>query len=779
MIAITAEDSGRKSMHAPRPYRTACPRCRNVFDVDEKFEGQSTTCPECGSVFVIVRYVSPGKVLRHDIPVRIELPESRKLHVGGRSVHKHEPPSDFTVYTTAALNVAKEQRSDLCDIGVERLGERVEAILESEGMKITRYLRDCGIILGCVFLLSALIVFSVSRREIESNSSNICQPLETSMVHTVQHPDKITGVHNGLVEIPLCEKKAVPTNGEPVDGSEEIAELDLGKSTGLELSCDTNGIIESGIMGKGDAHTEENADIVDKHNAAVSVKECESRTVGRMESHEKSVPGSIDEETAKAWSKYLVIDLSPGLDAERYSVKWLDASPPGGWPDSYKTTKLLLRRIEAGMFMMGSPDSEAGHTDGERRHVETVRHSFYIGVFEVTCRQYQLVMGGGMQSPGGEIMRPATSVSWESIRGNRFENNWPSQPGVDKDSFMGVLRRKTGFSGLDIPTEVQWEYACRAGSDTAFSDGSNLTAKFRCNELAQLGRYVYNPLVGDSSMAEPVGKFVPNPWGLYDMHGNVWEWCRDEWTPFGNASPGTMLDGTVTRSNAPCRTVRGGSYTSYAVDCRSASRASRMASGSYSDVGFRVCCEMDGVASESVSDIPVGDKMEVTGCRLSVGRPKVVKRRASESDSGSGAYYRCGSERYVSVSKYNGKVACNVPRGGRALVCVEAYFVTRDIGDESVEVIGGAKTIGNYAFGDGRPSVYEFSFESPEVSETKSSEYQSGSYYYNGYRRVYRSGTKYLGVIVRMIVDGKVKKVVTVPSNQKWNKAGKETNVVF
>ena len=138
---------------------------------------------------------------------------------------------------------------------------------------------------------------------------------------------------------------------------------------------------------------------------------------------------------------YYVIDLSGGTSASSYPVTTL-ATPPGGvWSDEYKTTKLVLRRIEAGAFKMnGSYDV-------------TISHPFYIGVFEVTQKQYELVTGNNPSYYKGDA-RPVEYVSWNTIRGKSDTYNWPNVKTVEVNSFIGRIRAKTGLS-LDLPTEAQ------------------------------------------------------------------------------------------------------------------------------------------------------------------------------------------------------------------------------------------------------------------------------------------------------------------------------------
>ena len=245
--------------------------------------------------------------------------------------------------------------------------------------------------------------------------------------------------------------------------------------------------------------------------------------------------------------EYCVVDLSDGPDAESYPVSHLlRAVTLSSWADEYKTTKLVLRRIEPGSFIMGSNQTN------ERRRV-TLTKPFYMGVFEVTQRQWELVMGSNPSSFSGNPQNPVERVSYNDIRGSSSGARWPASASVDASSFLGRLRAKTGLD-FDLPTEAQWEYACRAGTATKYYWGD-----------AMDGAYAWYS--GNSgSTTHPVGTRLPNAWGLYDMSGNVREWCRD-WS--GKLAYGTDPVGLASGS---IRVSRGGCWYSNSVHCTSSSR---------------------------------------------------------------------------------------------------------------------------------------------------------------------------------------------------------------
>ena len=289
----------------------------------------------------------------------------------------------------------------------------------------------------------------------------------------------------------------------------------------------------------------------------------------------------VEEDTVPT---YLVVDMSGGTNALQWPVTVLKSVPEGGWTDEYKTTKLVLRRIPAGRFSMGSPEDELGHQTDEVQHTVVMPEAFYMGVFEVTQQQYETVMGSNPSSATGSS-RPVERVTYRRLRGQWA--NWPEGSGVATDSFFGILSRKTGLV-FDLPTEAQWEYACRAGTTTALNSGKDLTTMSTCPNVSAVGWYLGNTDNGENRH-QPVGQLLPNAWGLYDMHGNVWELCRD-W--FGNLEPDTAANppGAATGSN---RVIRGGGWQSSAVGCRSAMRSSINPEKNNWDTGFRVMAEVD------------------------------------------------------------------------------------------------------------------------------------------------------------------------------------------
>jgi len=283
---------------------------------------------------------------------------------------------------------------------------------------------------------------------------------------------------------------------------------------------------------------------------------------------------------------YLVINLSGEADAVRYPVR-CSSVPPDVNDDVCRTTEMWFRLIPPGMFMMGSPVNELGHHDNEVLHQVSLTKPFYMGVFQVTQEQYRRVMDEAPSYHKGTT-RPVGNVSYNMLRGSMTWANWPTDNGLSATSFFGILRRKTGMT-LDLPTEAQWEYACRAGTTTALNSGKNLTDTEKCPNMAEVGRYNGNHRDGKGWYKEhttSVGMYLPNAWGLYDMHGNVQEWCLDWYGDYGTSAV-TDPKGAVSGSYRIRR--GGGSNSSFASYCRSAYRYS-YGPGFDSDVaGFRAC----------------------------------------------------------------------------------------------------------------------------------------------------------------------------------------------
>ena len=221
----------------------------------------------------------------------------------------------------------------------------------------------------------------------------------------------------------------------------------------------------------------------------------------------------------------------------------------------------------------------------------TLTKPFYCGVFEVTQKQYELVTGSNPSSYSYKgDMRPVESVSWNTIRGNSSSYNWPSSANVDSNSFVGRLQARTGLN-FDLPTEAQWEYACRAGTTSKYNNGGDTE-----NDLRELGRYSGNRSNGKGGYTDAhtkVGSYEPNAWGLYDMHGNVREWCLD-WHE--NLSSG--VTDPVGSSSGSYRVRRGGGWSHDASRCTSSYRDYYLPSNDTDSFGFRLVRTLSNTEGE-------------------------------------------------------------------------------------------------------------------------------------------------------------------------------------
>ncbi|MFM6054719.1 MAG: formylglycine-generating enzyme family protein, partial [Sphaerospermopsis kisseleviana] len=217
---------------------------------------------------------------------------------------------------------------------------------------------------------------------------------------------------------------------------------------------------------------------------------------------------------------------------------------------------LEMVEIPGGTFLMGSPESEAQRDSDEGPQRQVTVPSFFMGKYPLTQAQYQAIMGDNPSGFKGywfnqlTNQRPVETVSWD-----------------DAVNFCERLSQKTGKT-YRLPSEAQWEYACRAGTTTPFYFGESITP--------DLVNYDGNNPYGSAPKGEyrerttDVGTFPPNAFGLYDMHGNVWEWCLDDYKDrYNNAS----TDGSaVTVSSENDKLLRGGSWGNSARSCRSADR---------------------------------------------------------------------------------------------------------------------------------------------------------------------------------------------------------------
>jgi formylglycine-generating enzyme required for sulfatase activity/serine/threonine protein kinase len=290
---------------------------------------------------------------------------------------------------------------------------------------------------------------------------------------------------------------------------------------------------------------------------------------------------------------------------------------------------MKLALIPPGDFQMGSPESEKQRNGNEQQHRVRITKPFYLGVYEITQTEFEQVMGrnpsafsnGGGQAEaatGVDTSRyPVESVTWyEAIEFcNKLSEKEGRQPyyrlaEIEREHNGSIKKAQVnveGGGGYRLPTEAQWEYACRAGTTTPFNSGTtNNGSESNCNGKRPDGTEEQGPALGSPA---PVGSYRPNAWGLYDMPGNVWEWCwdvydeaydknsaRSDTAPSRAAKPtrkksnskNSAASDPVGPSGGSDRVMRGGSWLALALECRAAHRGWNEPNHRYYDRGFRV-----------------------------------------------------------------------------------------------------------------------------------------------------------------------------------------------
>jgi formylglycine-generating enzyme required for sulfatase activity len=230
--------------------------------------------------------------------------------------------------------------------------------------------------------------------------------------------------------------------------------------------------------------------------------------------------------------------------------------------------------IPPGNFVMGSPNEEKARIGDEMQHKVTLTKGFYMGVYTVTQEQWKEVMGNNPSQFKGEKNLPVDNVSWN-----------------DCQEFIKKLREKDKKL-YRLPTEAEWEYSCRAGTKTPFHFGETISTK----QANYNGQFIY----GDGTKGifrektTPAGSFPANSWGLFDMHGNIGQWCQD-W--YGRYSQGEVTD-PQGPEKGPARVLRGGGWAGRPENCRSACRAMNPPSDGIF-CGVRLCFSDDTQPKES------------------------------------------------------------------------------------------------------------------------------------------------------------------------------------
>ena len=257
--------------------------------------------------------------------------------------------------------------------------------------------------------------------------------------------------------------------------------------------------------------------------------------------------------------------LYPALFPESWASAWGEDEYGLWMAFDYKGIRHVFRWIAPGRFWMGSPEGEAERWSGEGpRHEVLLTQGFWLGEAAVTQAFWRAALGDDPSHFKGED-RPVEEVSWD-----------------DAQRFISKLNGERGDLGLRLPTEAEWEFACRAGSESPFSFGANITPE----QVNYDGNYPYaggeKGLYREETVA--VKALPPNGWGLYQMHGNVWEWCEDR---YGDYAEGLATD-PLGPSGGVDRVLRGGSWSFVARNCRSADRFRRGPDYRFRNLGFRL-----------------------------------------------------------------------------------------------------------------------------------------------------------------------------------------------
>ena len=264
---------------------------------------------------------------------------------------------------------------------------------------------------------------------------------------------------------------------------------------------------------------------------------------------------------AKAAVAMVIVALAQAPLGERRVTRWTEP-----------LTRMTFVRLPSGEFAMGSPETERWREPQERPHRVVITRPIFVGTHEVTQEQWHAVMGTRPSFFDGRAARlPVENVTWIEVQ----------------EFLRHLTSRSDDGSTFRLPTEAEWEYACRAGTTTAYDVGDVLTAT---------SANIDPRAPGDPDPASrhvgtrPVGSYRPNRWGLFDMHGNVWEWTADPHCPY----PTDLQADPAASCDSPLKVIRGGSWRFRADSARCTLRYTHAPDLRGYSIGFRVVREESG-----------------------------------------------------------------------------------------------------------------------------------------------------------------------------------------